>query len=113
MICRESDPTIDLHCPNEAWFRSPPGVPDSERIGRDTLNDHKRHLFNLYYIIRFLKVKLRSCLIVTLFMLFLPVPFEKVNARGGKQESAFSLTKGVRAFSLTNREGAFSLTWRL
>ena len=38
------------------------------------------------------------------------VPFEKVNARGGKQESAFSLTKGVRAFSLTNREGAFSLT---
>jgi len=70
MICRESDPTIDLHCPNEAWFRSPPGVPDSERIGRDTLNDHKRHLFNLYYIILFLKVKPRSCLIVTLFMLF-------------------------------------------
>ena len=70
MICRESDPTIDLHCPNEAWFRSPPGVPDSERIGRDTLNDHKRHLFNLYYITLFLKVKPRSCLIVTLFMLF-------------------------------------------
>ena len=36
--------------------------------------------------------------------------FEKVNARGGIKQGAFSLTKGWGAFSLTKEEGAFSLT---
>ena len=36
--------------------------------------------------------------------------FEKVNARGGIRQGAFSLTKGVGAFSLTEKGRAFSLT---
>ena len=38
------------------------------------------------------------------------LPFEKVNARGGNREGAFTLTKGWGAFSLTQGERAFSLT---
>ena len=38
------------------------------------------------------------------------VPFEKVNARCGKRQGAFSLTKGWCAFSLTGKGRAFSLT---
>ena len=41
---------------------------------------------------------------------FYGLPFEKVNARGGKREGAFSLTKGWCAFSLTGKGRAFSLT---
>ena len=38
------------------------------------------------------------------------VPFEKVNARGGIKQGAFSLTKRRSAFSMTKNERAFSLT---
>ena len=37
------------------------------------------------------------------------MPFEKVNARGGIKQGAFSLTKGVGTFSLTNeKQGLFA-----